>query len=231
MKSFDDAVALAEALVATGKRFEVQTQAVISDMSQPLGKYVGNALEVYECIKILRNEIEVAARPAWELSLELSARMLLLTGKSDDFESAKQICTSRVESGEALERLRLNVQCQGGDPSICDDPERLFSKEIVELPIRAETPGFLNSVDTQVLGNAVSSIGGGRIKADDGVDHAVGFSSELKIGDAVKAGDTIGVLYCRNADDAANAASKIREAYVLSESVVTPPHLIRRIIG
>jgi pyrimidine-nucleoside phosphorylase len=230
MASHDDAVKLAEALVATGKRFNVKTQAAITDMSQPLGKYVGNSVEVYECIKILRNEAEPAARPTWDLALELSARMLVLSGVSANIDAAKQTCTAKIKNGEALERFRLNIECQGGDPSVCDDPEKLLSKEIAELPVKAEMSGFLKAVDTQALGNAVSEIGGGRVKADDRVDHAVGYSSEIKLGDAVKASDEIGVLYCRDAEKAAKAAAKIRDAYSIGEVNIEPPLLIRKII-
>lgn len=230
MESYDDSVALAEALVATGKRFNVNTQAAITDMSQPLGKYVGNSVEVLECIKIMRNEIEPAARPTWDLALELSARMLMLTGAAVDLETAKQTCTSKIETGEALERFRLNIECQGGDPSVCDDPEKLLANEIGKFPVIAEASGYLNSVDTQALGNAVSEIGGGRVKAEDQVDHSVGFSSGLKLGDAVKAGDEIGVLYCRDADKSRQAAAKILNAYSIGESKDVPPQLIQKII-
>lgn len=231
MEKQEDAIALAKAMVETGERFSLKTQAVISDMSQPLGKFVGNAVEVVECINILRNEVEPAAKATWDLSLELSARMLLLTGISDDLEKAKQLCTSKIESGEALERFRLNIECQRGDPKVCDDPKKLLSKEVAKVPIKANKSGFLNAVDTQALGNAVSEIGGGRVKADDKVDHAVGFSSELKLGDAVKAGDEIGVLYCRGTENVGEAASKILRAYSISETINKPPDLIQTIIG
>ena len=231
MESLDDAVALAEALAGTGIRFNVRTQAVISDMSQPLGKYVGNSVEVYECLKILRNEIEPAAQPTWDLSLELSARLLVLTRASEDLDSAKQLCSSKIESGEALERFRLNVECQGGDPSVCDDPGKLFSKDLAKISIKAESSGFLNAVDTLALGNTVSQIGGGRVKADDKVDHKVGFSAEIKLGDAVNAGDEIGVLYCRDSGGSAEAAAKILNAYSIADANNTPPQLIQKIIG
>ena len=231
MESHDDAAKLAEALVGTGERFNVRTQAVISDMSQPLGKYVGNSVEVYECIKIMRNEIEPAARPTWDLSLELSARILLLTGAAEDLETAKQICKSKVGNGEALERFRRNVECQGGDPSVCDDPEKLLSKDISIFPIKAERSGYLNAIDTQALGNAVSEIGGGRVKADDKVDHAVGFASDLKLGDRVKAGDEIGVLHCRDARFAVEVADKILRSYAIGDSNNLPPQLIQNVFG
>ena len=232
METHDGAVDLAEAMVAAGKRFNVRTQAVISDMSQPLGKYVGNAVEVYECIRILRNEIEPAAMPTWELSLELAARMLLLTGVSTDLDEAKQHCISKIENGEALERFRLNIECQGGDVSVCDQPSKLLTSDVSAVPIRAERAGYLNSVDALSIGNAVSEIGGGRVKADDKVDHAVGWASELKIGDNVKAGDEVGILYCRNSQQADRVLSKFAAAYKISDAALTEPQfLVQKVIG
>jgi pyrimidine-nucleoside phosphorylase len=231
MEKRDDSIALAEAMVATGAQFNVKTQAVISDMSQPLGKYVGNAVEVYECIQIMRNQIETSARPTWELSLELSSRMLVLAGVSDSLESAKKLCISKIENGEALERFRLNVERQGGDPSVCDDPKKLLVDAVHTSAVIAEADGFLGAVDTVAVGNAVSEIGGGRVKAEDKVDHAVGFSSEIKLCDPIKAGDAIGVLYSRSDGDTAIAASKIRQAYSISETKNEPPPLIEKIIG
>lgn len=231
MEKHDDAVALAEAMVATGERFNVKTQAVISDMSQPLGKYVGNSVEVYECIQILRNEIEPAVQPTWDLSLELSARMLLLTGISDELDAAKQLCISKIENGEALERFRLNIECQGGDPSVCDDPSKLLAYELKQISIKAESAGFVTSVDTLAVGNAISEIGGGRVQADDKVDHTVGFSSERKIGYRVEIGDEIGVLYCRTEGHASVAVPKLRSAFRIDEAAVTAPELVGTVVG
>ena len=198
-------------------------------MGQPLGEFVGNALEVYECLKILRNEISPAAQPTWDLSLELSAQMLVLTDLQPDLVSAKAFCIEMLESGQALERFRLNIECQGGDPSVCDDPDALMEPAIKKFEILAEWQGFVTEIDTFALGNAVCEIGGGRTKADDLIDSAVGFSSKLKIGDKVDAGDVIGIVYCRSGDQQQLISQKVRAAYVISAEGVTPPKLIRKI--
>jgi len=232
MESEKDAAELARAMVATGERFNVKTQAVISDMSQPLGKYVGNAVEVYECIKILRNEIEPAARPTWALSLELSARMLVLTGVSDDIDHAVHLCTTKIENGEALERFRRNIECQSGDPTVCDDPDKLLDPNIRTVSIKAENEGVVTAVDTLAIGNAVSEIGGGRVKADDTVDHAVGFASDIKIGDRISAGDELGRLYVRNEQQASSVLPSFVAAYsVDASSDIKCPDLISKVIG
>lgn len=230
MEKHDDAVKLADALVNTGEKFGVKAQAVVSDMGQPLGKYVGNALEVYECIKILRNEIEPAAMPTCELSLELSARMLILTGIAADLVSAKALCTSKLGSGEALELFRRNIECQGGDTTVCDEPEKLLDTNIHKLEILSDSDGFVSAIDTLAVGNAICELGGGRAKADDKVDHAVGFTSEIKIGDEVRQGDPLGILYCRNQNQTEAVSKKLSDAYSVGAEKTVAPKLILEII-
>lgn len=230
MKELCDSEKLAAAMVRTGERFGVRTQSIVSDMGQPLGKYVGNALEVYECIKILRNEIEPAAMPTWELSLELSARMLVLSRIAADLDSAKAMCTAKLESGQALERFRLNVECQNGDPAVCDNPEMLLDGGIMKREIIAESNGFIADIDTLAIGNAICEIGGGRTKAEDEVDPGVGFASELKIGDRIGSGDPIGILFFRNPDQFDSISSKLAGAYSIVQEPSHPIQLIREII-
>ncbi len=217
MKHHDDAKKLAEALCQTGNAFGVKTEAVISDMNQPLGKFVGNALEVYECVKILRNETDAQMSPTLELSIELAARMLVLGGISDTFEAAKSKIQKVLESGAALEKFRQNVECQNGDAGICDAPESLFDKNIVEVSIEAEKSGFVNQIDTLAIGESVSQIGGGRIKVEDLIDYAVGFQCEKSLGDEVKSGETLGVIYCRNEAQAESISGKMRDAYKIGD--------------
>lgn len=230
MKELCDSEKLAAAMVRTGERFGVRTQSIVSDMGQPLGKYVGNALEVYECIKILRNEIEPAAMPTWDLSLELSARMLVLSSIAADLDSAKAMCTAKLESGQALERFRLNVECQNGDPAVCDNPEMLLDGGIMKREIIAESNGFIADIDTLAIGNAICEIGGGRTKAEDDVDPGVGFASELKIGDRIGSGDPIGILFFRNPYQFDSISSKLAGAYSIVQEPSHPIQLIREII-
>jgi len=232
MQKLEDSKTLSHALVQTGEKFGVKAQAVVSDMNQPLGQFVGNAHEIYECIQILRNEADDRARATRELSVDLSARMLMLTGVADSIESAHAIVESKIASGDALERFRKNIGCQNGDQSVCDRPEKLFSNDgILKHEIKASRPGFLASIDTLAIGNALSEIGGGRTRSDDSVDHAIGYECVAQLGDEVAEGSTIGVLFCRDAAQGEQAGSKITAAYRVNEICPELPPLIHAVIS
>ena len=217
MKEHADAKRLAEALCQTGNAFGVKTEAVISDMNQPLGKYVGNALEVYECVKILRNETDGKMSATRELSIDLSARILVLCDISDTFEAAKSKIQKVLESGAALERFRQNIECQNGDAKICDAPESLIDETINRVEIKAEKSGFVNKIDTLAIGESVSKIGGGRIRVEDEIDYAVGYRCEKTLDDEVKAGETLGVIFCRSDAQSALIGEKMRDAYKIGD--------------
>ncbi|HQY66038.1 MAG TPA: thymidine phosphorylase [Pyrinomonadaceae bacterium] len=227
MQKYEDSVRLAEALVQTGKAFGVNTQAVVSDMSQPLGKFVGNALEVYECIKLLRGEGDDAMSATLVLSVELTARMLLLGGIADSMSSAETMINEALASGKALAKFRENVEVQGGDPSVCDDPESLIDPTLKRIPFGAATSGYVAEVNTFAVGRAICDIGGGRIKAEDGVDHAVGLECTVKIGNKVEIGDPLGIIYCRTQNQADSISEILQSAYKITEEIPDIPKLIR----
>ena len=230
MPGFEDSKRLAEAMVATGKAFDVETQAVVSDMGQPLGKHVGNASEVYECIKIMRGEGNPATAPTRELSLELAARMLVLAGVTGSIDNGRSAVGDALTSGRALECFRRNIELQGGGPAICDNPKLVLNDKLAKTEVTAKAAGYIKAVDTYAIGDGVCGIGGGRVKAEDGVDHAVGYSTEVKIGDRVEAGQTLGFVYCRTKADSDAVLEKLRAAYTITEERVEPPELIRAII-
>src|SRR5262249_54795369 len=147
---------------------------------------------------ILRGDKNEKAAASLELSLELSALMLTLSGASDSRDNALKKLEEVLSSGAALEKFRENLIAQGGDSAICDDPQKLLDNSLTVVPVKATESGYLHSIDTIAVGSAVCDIGGGRIKAEDSVDHAVGYLQEAKIGDKITAGDTLGVVYCRS---------------------------------
>lgn len=231
MQSREDSINLAKALVKTGTDFGVKTEAVVSDMDQPLGKYVGNALEVYECIQILRGEIDDAIRPTWELSHELSARMLVVAGVSETIDAARMTAYAKLSSGEALEKFSQNIELQGGDPKTCDDPKTLLADGLVVREVKAGKAGFVSEIDTLCIGNSVVSIGGGRTKADDKVDPAVGFASEIKIGDEIREGDILGILYSRTEAQFNTVGDRLRDCYAVADERPEPSQLIKTVIA
>src|SRR5215218_11181148 len=143
MQRLDDSRELAQQLVSTGRDFGVKVEAVISDMDGPLGTWVGNAFEVYECIEILRGNIVGSARNTLDLSLELTARMLVLAGVSSDIAAAQKLANSKLSSGEALQKMCRNIEIQGGDPSVCDDPESLLTNDLMKFDVTSVTDGFV----------------------------------------------------------------------------------------
>ena len=232
MKTLEDSRRLAEALVKTGREFGVRTQAVVSDMSQPLGKFAGNSVEVYECIKILRGEADEAMEATRELSVELSARMLLLTGAGTEIAEARRVVSEKLSDGSALERFRKNVELQGGDPKVADQPETLLEKGLVECRIESLSDGIVTEIDTFTIGSSLVDLGGGRVKAEDDVDPSVGFCSRVRIGTAIKKGEPLGIAACRTKEQADRVRDRLRSAFTVSSDVpVVKPKLIQAVIG
>lgn len=227
MTEFEASCALGKAMAETGYACRVKTQAVVTDMNQPLGKYVGNALEVYECVKILRGETEDGFEATLELSLDLTARMLALTKVAVNLKNARKICEEKLRSGAALEKFRQNVEIQGGDARVADEPEMLLDRNLLEIPVTAAETGFITAVDVRAVGEAVSQIGGGRIKVEDKIDFGVGFACEKKIGDEIKAGESLGVLYCRDEKQAARAGGALQKAFQIGAEAGAPLSLIK----
>ncbi len=231
MQKESDAKNLAVALVKTGNAFGVKTEAVISDMNQPLGKFVGNALEVFECVKILRGEIDEQMAPTLELSIELAARMLVLCGIEETVQSSKFKVRSSLVSGAALEKFQSNIELQNGDPNICDKPEILLEKGLCTVPIKAKTTGFITKINTTAIGKAVSEMGGGRIKIADKIDFAVGFECLKKLGEKIEVGETLGVIFCRNETQANLIGQKLSDAYQFSDEKTSEKfHLIKEVV-
>ena len=223
---------LAHALVSTGNSCGIKTRALLTDMNQPLGGAVGNSLEIEECVRLLRGEANEAARPVLDLSMELSAHMLLLANVDETIEAARKRLDEVLRSGKALECLRSNIEAQGGDPRVCDDPSSFLP--LVSETVKVESPrsGFITKIDTTEIGHAIAAIGGGRVRIEDTVDPTVGFTSELKLGDQVGAGEAIGVVHSADAAAAQEAARRIRDAYHVGEEAPSEEQkLVKEVIN
>jgi pyrimidine-nucleoside phosphorylase/thymidine phosphorylase len=217
MQEFERSKALAEALVKTGNSCGVKTQALITDMNQPLGYAVGHANEVEECILLMRGERDERALPTLELSIELTARMVAMSHITETLDEARELCRQKINSGEALEKFKVNIEAQGGDPRVCDKPSLLKNLTLNEVRIESPHSGFVQEIDTKEIGNAICLIGGGRVRVEDTIDHSIGFFAEVKIGDQIKEGDTLGLLYCRNGEQAATVYQRLQSAYKIGE--------------
>jgi pyrimidine-nucleoside phosphorylase len=231
MREQDRARALASALVSTGNSLGVRSQALITDMNQPLGRAVGNSVEVLECIELLRNEVSAGARPVLELSIELAARMLVLAGIEKSVDAARTRIQGVHESGAALECFRRNVEAQGGDPRVCDDPAKILP--LTEKAIEVESPrsGFVVKVETEEIGHAIAEAGGGRVRIEDRIDLKVGFVGDVKIGDQLRAGDLIGAVFCEDNDLGEQASQRIQAAYEIADQPPAElPLLIKEVI-
>jgi len=226
------AQALAHALVSTGNSCGIHTRALLTDMNQPLGRAVGNSNEVKECIEILRGDAEDGALPVLDLSLELSAHMLVLSKVEDSLASARKRLQGALGSGQALERFRRNVLAQGGNPRVCDDPDGILLLARESFKVESRRSGFITAVNTTEIGHAIASIGGGRVRIEDKIDPSVGFIAEVKIGDRVSDRAVLGVVQCRDEFKAREAAERIRAAYQVGEEAPgEAPHLIKEVIN
>ena len=232
MREENRARALAHALVTTGNACGIRTRALLTDMNQPLGQAVGNSLEVKECVELLRGEGTAGAQPVLDLSVELAAHMLVLSKVDDSLDAARDRLGEIVRSGKALECFRQNVEAQGGEPRVCDDPAAFLPLVSESFKVESPRSGFVTKVNTSEIGHAIAAIGGGRVRIDDTIDPTVGFIAQVKIGDRIDEGQGIGIVYCRDQANAAEAGRRIQAAYEISEqSPREIPQLFREVIN
>ncbi|MDQ3906747.1 MAG: thymidine phosphorylase [Acidobacteriota bacterium] len=209
---------LARALVKTGNSFGVRTEALLTDMNQPLGRAVGHAVEVVECVEILRNEMDERASAVRTLSVELAARMVYLSHVDATIDAARGRVVRALESGEGLERFRRSVEAQGGDARVCDSPRgALQASPLREVAVESTRAGFITGIDAAEIGLALAGIGGGRAKVEDKIDPAIGYLADAKLGEEVRAGQLLGTLLCRDEAQERRAAPRILKAYAVGD--------------
>ena len=228
MKSEEEAAFLAELMVETGERMGKQVVALITDMDQPLGCMIGNALEVVEVVDVLRGEGPEDLR---QLCLELAGWMLHLGGVSATVAEGKMRSEKLISSGKALEKFRKMVELQGGDPRVIDDPKKLPQAQHT-MRISSPRGGYLASLQCEQIGTACVVLGGGRERKEDSVDPTVGIVLHKKVGDAISAGEPLATIYYNAETRAARARQLLVESYRIDDS---PAHekrpLIHRMIG
>lgn len=215
---------LARRLTEVGRLCGVNTRALLSDMSQPLADSAGNALEIAEVVDCLRGQPR--RESLMVLSRELAADALLAGRLADDSATARKRVGAALESGHAAERFGAMVEALGGPADLIDHPERHLPRASVVEDIYGERAGFVQAVDVRALGNAVVALGGGRRRAEDRIDPAVGLTGLARIGDEVGANRPMAKIHARGADDAERAAVAIRRAYHIGDRSAQGPELI-----
>jgi pyrimidine-nucleoside phosphorylase len=228
MKNENDAAFLAELMVETGERMGKQIVALITDMDQPLGNMIGNALEVVEVVDILRGKGPEDLR---QLCLELAGWMLHLGEAAESVAEGKKQSEKLIASGKALDKFRQMVELQGGDPQTIDDPGKLPHAESTMI-IPSPREGFIASVQCEQIGTACVILGGGREKKEDSVDPTVGIVLHKKVGDEVSAGEPLATIHYNAETRAARARQLLEESYQIADSVGHEKRpLIHRVIG
>jgi pyrimidine-nucleoside phosphorylase len=224
MKTELDSRRLAESLVSIGNASGVKTEAVITRMDAPLGRAVGNALEVIECIEVLkgRGPTDLIA-----VSVELTARMLVLGGIAGNRVDAEGKVRQAISSGSGLDRFRRIIEQQGGDPRVVDR-YHLFPATSGRQVITAPRSGFLAALDAEYIGRASVRLGAGRDRIDDPIDPAVGIVVVAKPGDELRAGDPVLELHHRDADRLEEAAALAARSIEIADS---PPAVSPLIVG
>jgi pyrimidine-nucleoside phosphorylase/thymidine phosphorylase len=228
MKSEKDAAFLAELMVETGERMGKQVVALITDMDQPLGYMIGNALEMVEVVEVLRGEGPEDLR---QLCLELAGWMLHLGGVSDTVAAGKEHSEKLIASGKALDKFRQMVELQGGDPRTIDDLKKLPEARH-RMTLSSPKNGYLVSLQCEQVGTACVILGGGRERKEDSVDPAVGIVLHKKVGDAVYTGEPLATIYYNSETRAARARQMLEESYQIADSFAREKRpLIHRVIG
>ena len=222
MKNYADAEALARAMVEIGNRTGRKFAALITDMNQPLGRYVGNALEVKEALEILSGRIGGELKT---VSLALGAQILHLAGAVQTAAEGVQLLESKIASGEGLAKFAEMVRNQGGNPEAVYDPSLLpTAQETVEF--RAEKSGYLTKAHTNLIGFAAKALGAGREKKEDDIDPAAGLIMNVRLGDKVSAGDSLVTLHVGRLSHVDEARAFLREALEIGDAPCDKPPLI-----
>ena len=228
MKTEEDSVHLAELMVETGERMGKKMVALITDMDQPLGLKVGNALEVEECIEVMNGGGPADLR---QVSVELAAWMFYVAGRRGSLDEGRQLADKLIRDGSALKKFREIVVQQGGDPNAIDDPRRLPQAQH-RVQVLAQADGFVASIQCEQVGIASLVLGGGREKKEDVIDPAVGLLLHKKVGDPVKKNEALCTVLYNSDARLGSAQNLLQQAFRIEDK---PPaqrrKLIRRVIS
>ena len=226
LKDLAEAENMADLMIDIGRKAGRKMVAVISDMSQPLGRTVGNALEVEEAVQVLKGGGPEDLR---QLCLELAGEMIRIGGRAESFEEGKETARQVLSDGRALEKFRQMVRRQGGDDRIVEEPERMGSSRYSRDVLAGRT-GFIAETDTREIGRASQHLGAGRLRKEDEIDFTAGIRMHVRIGNFVKEGDVLATLYGVDSRRLEEAEIIMEAAIRISAEPTAPPKLIQKII-
>lgn len=222
MKDYKDSLALAKEMVQIGNLSNKTTYAVITDMNQPLGRAVGNAIEVKEAIDTLSGK---GPDDLLEVSLILASYMLLGAKKVESIKEARQLLLETIKNGKALDKFAEFIKAQGGDSEFVYHPE-LLKMGSIQYEVKATKDGYIQGIDAEKIGNASSVLGGGRVTKDSHIDLSVGIYIHKKLGDKVSKNEPIARIYANDDAKRKEAKKRILEAYTITkDKVETPPYV------
>jgi len=227
MKTPEEAGALAEACIALAAGWDRRARAAVTDMSQPLGDAVGNALDVAEAVEVLRGSFRGRLR---DLAVTFAAEALSLLEGIGRTEAAAR-AERALDGGDALVVLARLVEAQGGDPRVADDPWAVLPRAPVVRPVAAPRGGVVASMDAEEIGRAGVDLGAGRHRKGDPIDPATGIVFRAKVGQTVEAGSELGTVHARSEDQAEAAAQRVVAALRIQDEPVEPPPLVYRWYG
>ena len=226
MKDEESAVKLADTMVRIGDAVGKKTMAVVSDMDEPLGFAVGNALEVKEAIDTLAGN---GPQDLYELCLELGSHMVAGAGRAQNCAEAKEMLAGTIKDGSALKKLAELVEAQGGNPEAVYDTG-LLPKASIEYEYRADTEGYVNRIVCDIVGTSAMVLGGGRENKDSVIDLSVGIVLEAKKGAYVHKGDVLARFYANDENKLSDAVKRFADAYVIEDSRPAESRLIKKVI-
>lgn len=226
MKTREEARELARTMVEIGFRMSKDMTAVLTNMDQPLGRAAGNAVEVCESVAALRGQ---GPADLMEVTLFLAAWMLLLAKEAATIEEAQNTLQAHIDSGAAFDKFREMVGAQGGDVGVLENTD-LLPQSAIRIEYAATASGCVRAVDADKVGRACLALGAGRQMVTDPIDHAVGVTEIVKIGEAVDKGRPVMVLHANDQDKLAAALAELEGAVQVSSEQVAPPRLIGDVI-
>ena len=225
MKDEESAVLLAEKMVEIGKGASKKIAALITDMDKPLGKYIGNSLEIIEAVEVLKGN---GPEDLTEISILLSAKLLELAGVGD-FAECQKLAKSKINDGSALNKLAEMVRAQGGNDQYIYDTD-LFDTPEFSHEIKAEKDGYIHSMDTEGIGSVCVLLGAGRMRKEDRIDHCAGIILNKKTGDVVHKGETLATLYASDSSLFENAAERFESSVKISDTKPEKKDLLLNIV-